>query len=58
MKLTGGKLTKEQKDILYDNLKVNIYNKYNGSTKKYQLFHNLILPIVRAIVTSDSYMVE
>ena len=57
-KLTGGLLSKEQMDVIYEALKDKIYNKYNGNTKKYQIFTNTILPVIRAIVSSDIYMVE
>lgn len=62
-KLTGGMLTKEQESVIYNALKDKIYNKYadqgdNPRTKKYQLYQNVIVPVIRAIVTSDAYMVE
>ena len=64
-KLTGGFLTQEQEDIIFNALKNKIYNKYNNQegasnpqSKKFQLYKNVIIPVIRAIVTSDSYMVE
>jgi hypothetical protein len=70
IKLTGGLLSDDEKKIIYDSLKDKIYNKYENydladtqkswhpRSKKYQLYRNLIVPIIRAIVTSDTYMVE
>lgn len=57
-KLTGGMLSQAEMNVLYNALKAKLYNKYNGNTKKYQLYHNAIIPIIRAIVSSDKYMVE
>ena len=64
-KLTGGILTQKEKDAIYNTLKERIYNKYDDpetspghSTKKLQLYKNVILPVIRAIVTSSKYMVE
>ena len=57
-KLTGGLLSQEEMDVIYEALQANIYNKYNGNTKKYQLYRNIIMPVIRAIVSSDKYMVE
>ena len=64
-KLTGGVLTQEEKDAIYNNLKGRMYNKYddpevsNGhSTKRLQLYYYTILPVIKAIVTSSAYMVE
>jgi hypothetical protein len=45
-------------DAIYNALAEKIYNVYNGNTKKYQLYGNVILPVIRAIVSSDKYMVE
>jgi len=70
MKLTAGALSAEEELIIYESLKSRIYNKYNDydldekqenwapRSKKYQLYNNVILPVIRAIVTSDAYMVE
>ena len=57
-KLTGGLLTQAEMDAIYNALAEKIYNVYNGNTKKYQLYGNVILPVIRAIVSSDKYMVE
>ena len=63
-KFNGGILTNEQKDILINSLKQRVYIKSNDEShgghqsKKYQLFIHVIAPLIRAIVTSDSYMVE
>ena len=57
-KLTGGLMPQEECDTLYNALKSKIYNKYNGNTKKYQIYNNVIVPTIRFIVSSDSYMVE
>ena len=57
-KLTGGLLSDEEIDTLYNALKDKIYNKYSGNSKKYQLYRNAIIPVIRAIVSSDKYMVE
>jgi len=62
-KLTGGMLSKEQESVIYEALKGKLYNKYSDKgeqpwTKKYQLYQNAIAPVIRAIVTSDAYMVE
>jgi hypothetical protein len=57
-KLTGGLLSQEEMDTLYNALKDKVYNKYSGNSKKYQIYRNAILPVIRAIVSSDKYMVE
>jgi uncharacterized protein (DUF1800 family) len=69
-KLTGGMLTQEQKDTIFKALKDRIYNKYVDydlqttqydwapRSKKEQIFRNVIVPTIRAIVSSDVYMVE
>ena len=64
-KLTGGMMSQEEMDVIYDALKDKMYNKYNNKqtsshpqTKKYQLYTNTIVPVIRAIVTSDAYMTE
>ncbi len=64
-KLTGGILSQEEKDAIYNNLKGRMYNKYDDpevskghATKRYQLYHYTILPVIKAIVTSSAYMVE
>ena len=57
MKLTGGMLSKAQKAALYDNLKDTMW-RGGGDSKKGKAYFNAIMPIIRAIVTSDAYMVE
>ena len=64
-KFTGGMLTQKEKDAIYNNLKDKIYNKYDDpqsspghSTKKLQLYKNVILPVIKSIVTSSKYMTE
>jgi len=69
-KLTGGLLSQDEMDIMYNALKEKLYNKYANynpeekdnkwapRTKKYQLYRNIIIPVIRAIVSSDKYMVE
>ncbi len=64
-KLTGGRMTKAQEDIIYNRLKnIDIFNKDQESdknrpwSKKYQLYRKLIIPVIHAIVVSDTYMVE
>jgi len=63
-KLTGGLLSEEQKEVLFDGLKERIYIETNDvdhggrQSKKYQLFRHIIAPVIRAIVTSEKYMVE
>ncbi len=64
-KLTGGMLTQKEKDAIYNNLKDKIYNMYddpessNGhATKKLQLYKNVIVHVIKSIVTSSKYMVE
>jgi hypothetical protein len=69
-KLTGGMLTQEQKDVIFNALKDRIYNKYTDynpqeednnwspRSKKLQIYKNAIVPTIRAIVSSDVYMVE
>ena len=56
-KFTGGLLSQAQKDALYNNLK-NTLRSNGGNTKKGKAYFNAIMPIIRAIVTSDAYMVE
>jgi len=55
-KFTGGLLSYEQKQTLYNNLKDTLYS--GGGNNKAKAYKNAILPIIRAIVTSDAYMVE
>lgn len=55
-KFTGGLLSDEQKEALYNNLKNTLYS--GGGSKKEKAYKNAILPIIRAIATSDAYMVE
>jgi len=62
-KLTGGVLTKKEKESIYDSLKEKIYNKYSnkdGSVKGKikQILRNVIYPTIRAIITSNKYMTE
>ena len=57
-KLTGGLLTQAEMDVIYNALAEKVYNKYSGNTKKYQLYRNVVVPVIRAIVSSDRYMVE
>ncbi|MCK4442811.1 MAG: hypothetical protein KAU90_12455, partial [Sulfurovaceae bacterium] len=71
-KLTGGTLTKEETDIIANNIKKHrIFNKYikndpnaQGKTdeskynKKKQLMYYAIFPAIRAVVTSSVYMTE
>ena len=56
-KFTGGLLSQEQKDALYNELKDTIQSG-GGSTRKGKAYNNVIMPVIRAIVTSDAYMVE
>ncbi|MCK4440870.1 MAG: DUF1800 family protein, partial [Sulfurovaceae bacterium] len=71
-KLTAGQLTTQQIDIIANNLKqTHIFDKYSKNdpsiegnidetkyNKKRQLLNNVIFPAIRAIVTSNAYMVE
>ena len=57
LKFTGGLLSQEQKDALYNNLKDTLRTG-GGNNKKGKAYNNAIMPIIRAIVTSDAYMVE
>jgi len=69
-KLTGGLLSKEQVDVIANNLKRKIFNKYavnesNGTNvdessynKKRQLLQKVIFPAIRAVVTSSVFMTE
>ena len=64
-KLTGGLLSQEEMDVIFNTFKDRIYNKYDNKSdsdhprsKKYQLYRNIIAPVIRMIVTSDKYMVE
>ena len=55
-KFTGGMLSDAEKNALYNNLKDTISN--GGGSNKEKIYRNAILPIIRAVVTSDAYMVE
>ena len=66
-KLTGGALTRVEKDAIADNLiaKGRLYNMYIDpeaghccKTRRVQLYEKAIQPVIRAIVTSSAYMVE
>jgi hypothetical protein len=58
-KLTGGMLSQEEKDILYEKLKDRIYNKYyKAYPKRKEVYERIIVPVIRSIVTSSKYMVE
>jgi len=58
-KLTGGMLSQEEKDILYEKLKDKIYNKYyKAYPKRKEVYERIIVPVIRSIVTSSKYMVE
>ena len=69
LKLTGGSLTTEEKEAVFNALKDKIYNIYEDydpkqaknwapRSKKYQLYERVIVPVIRAIVTSDAFMTE
>ncbi len=64
-KLTGGTMSQAQKEVIFNALKKSgIYDKDDEAnenrpwSKKYQLYRKAILPVIRAIVVSDTYMVE
>jgi len=58
-KLTGGRLTKEQFDAIYNNLKdTQIYYSDDEHVKRYRALIDIIYPAISAIVTSSSYMTE
>ena len=66
-KLTGGALTRAEKDAIAKNLiaKDRLYNMYIDpetghccKTRRVQLYEKAIAPVIRAIVTSSAYMVE
>jgi hypothetical protein len=68
VKLTGGLLTAEEENIIYTELAVNqklkLFNKYNvredkpEKLKNYYCIVNAIKPVIRAIVTSSTFMTE
>ena len=68
VKLTGGLLTSEEEDIIYNELAVNkklkLFNKYNvhedkpEKLKNYYCIKNAIKPVIRAIITSSTFMIE
>ena len=58
-KLNTTSLSDQEKDLIIKQIVKNgIYNKYSSYSKKAQIFRNLILPMVRIIVTSENYMTE
>ena len=61
MKFTGGMLGTQRKAILLEELSKRVYeSKFESrkKTKKYQVYENVIAPLIRAIVTTDIFMVE
>jgi len=58
-KLTGNQMEYSQKEYIVKQLvSSGIVSKYSSSSKKAQVYRNLILPMVRFILTSDKYMTE
>ena len=67
-KLTGGVLSSKEEDIIYNELAVNktlkLFNKYNVHEDKpeklkiYYCIENAIKPVIRAIITSSTFMTE
>jgi uncharacterized protein (DUF1800 family) len=57
-KLLGGKLSKEEKDVIAKYLNKCLYNKNSGMSKKEYLFNNILNPLIKTIVTSEKYMRE
>jgi uncharacterized protein (DUF1800 family) len=67
-KLTGGLLSLAEEKIIYNELAVNqtlkLFNKYNvhedkpQKLKNYSIIRNAIKPVIRAIVTSSTFMTE
>jgi len=57
-KLTGGMLSQEEKDVLYNKIKDTVYNQYIKEVKRKAVYERIIVPVVRSIVTSSKYMVE
>jgi len=58
-KLTGGMLSQEEKNILYEKLKDRIYNSYyKAYPKRREVYERIIVPTILSIVTSSKYMVE
>ena len=60
IKLTGGRLTDEEKKAIVENiLEIGIYHQsYSDYSKKAQIFRNLIERVTRIIISSDKYMTE
>ena len=63
MKLTGGLLNSEEKEVIFKALtKKDIYNHWADDDTKFaksrQIMRNVIIPVYRAIVTSNKFMLE
>lgn len=59
-KLTGGLLSKQSKEILYDYYKNRFYlkNINNAEDPTLKIYEQIIVPLIAVIVTSQSYMVH
>jgi len=58
VKLTGGMMSEEEKEMVYKYVGGCIYKSTTSKTKKQYLYESLIRPLVRYIVGSEKYMRE
>ena len=57
-KLTGGALSEEEKEIIFQNISGCIYKSTTSESKKRYIFESVIRPLIRYIVTSEKFMRE